>query len=279
VVIHERAYAKLNLILHVGRPRSDGLHPLCSLFASIELADKLYGGPTGFGEDSVECPGIEGKNLALSAIEAFRERTGGLPAGHVGVRIAKRIPVAAGLGGGSADAAAVLRIVNRLSGLPLDAPELRELGARVGADVPSQIEPGHTLVQGAGELVEPVALPPLVAVLVPSADGLRTADVYAELDRLGGGRERLDAAPLRRLAAGDPDRLGAALENDLEPAALSLRSELADTLARLRGSAGVLGAAVSGSGPTCFGLFPERTAAAAAAAAIPGAIVSALRAD
>ena len=276
VVIHERAYAKLNLILHVGRPRADGLHPLCSLFASIELADELQGGPASAGADSVECAGVEGKNLALGAIEAFRERTGGLPPGHVGVHIDKRIPVAAGLGGGSADAAAVLRIVNRMSGLPLGPEELRELGGRVGADVPSQIEPGHALVQGVGELVEPLALPPLAVVLVPSADGLRTGAVYAELDRLGGGRERLDAGPLRELAAGGPDRLGAALENDLEAAALSLRPDLGDMLARLR-AAGALGAAVSGSGPTCFGLFDDRRAAEAAARGIPGAILSALR--
>jgi 4-diphosphocytidyl-2-C-methyl-D-erythritol kinase len=275
-VIHERAYAKLNLILHVGRPRADGLHPLCSLFASIELADQLRGGPAVAGGDSVECAGVEGKNLALSAIEAFRERTGGLPREHVAVRIDKRIPVAAGLAGGSADAAAVLRLVNRMSGLPLTPDELRELGARVGADVPSQIEPGHALVQGVGELVEPLALPTLPVVLVPSAEGLGTGAVYGELDRLGGGRERLDAGPLRALAAGGADRLGAALENDLEPAALSLRPDLAYTLARLR-AAGALGAAVSGSGPTCFGLFDDRRAAEAAAAGIPGAIVSALR--
>ena len=277
MLIDERAYAKLNLVLHVGRPRADGLHPLCSLFASIDLADEVRGGPAAVdGKDSVECAGIEGKNLALAAIEAFREHTGGLPGEQVGVRIAKRIPVAAGLGGGSADAAAVLRIVNRMSGFPLDADGLRELGARVGADVPSQIEPAHALVQGVGELVEPVVLPPLTAVLVPSAAGLRTGEVYAELDRLGGGRERLDAESLRELAAGSPDRLGAALENDLEPAALSLRPDLGGALSRLRGS-GALGAAVSGSGPTCFGLFSDRAEAEASAAGIPGAMVSELR--
>lgn len=274
--IHEHAFAKLNLVLHVGRPRGDGLHPLCSLFASIDLADEVHGGPAGSGEDGVACAGVEGKNLALAAIETFREHTDGLPAERVAVRIAKRIPVAAGLGGGSADAAAVLRIVNRMSGFPLDQDSLRELGARVGADVPSQIEPAHALVRGVGELVEPVALPPLVAVLVPSAQGLRTGAVYAELDQLGGGRERLDAAPLRELAAAGPDRLGAALENDLEPAALSLRPDLGETLSLLRGS-GALGAAVSGSGPTCFGLFRDRDEAEAAAASIPDAIVSALR--
>jgi 4-diphosphocytidyl-2-C-methyl-D-erythritol kinase len=275
VVVHERAYAKLNLILHVGRPRSDGLHPLCSLFASIDLADELQGGPGDAAIDSVECPGIEGDNLALRAIAAFRAHTG-LPELPLRVRIEKRVPVAAGLGGGSADAAAALRIANRMSGLPLDAAALRELAAEVGADVPSQVDPGHALVQGVGERIEPLALPPLVAVLVPSAQGLRTGEVYAELDRLGGGRERLDPDPLRELAAGAPDRLGAALENDLEAAALSLRPELAETLAQLRAT-GALGAAVSGSGPTCFGLFAGRREAEVAAAGIAGAIVSALR--
>ncbi len=278
MVVRERAYAKLNLVLQVGRPRADGMHPLCSLFASIELADELEGAPGELEEDSVECAGVAGENLALGAIAAFRERSGGLPDGPVRLRIDKHIPVAAGLGGGSADAAAALRIVNRMSGLPLDTAALRELAAELGADVPSQVEPGHALVQGVGELVEPLSLPALVAVLVPSAEGLRTAEVYAQLDRLGGGRERLDPESLRGLAAGDPDRLGAGVENDLERAALALRPELAATLAQLR-SAGALGAAVSGSGPTCFGLFAERSAAEAAASGIPGAIVSALRAN
>jgi 4-diphosphocytidyl-2-C-methyl-D-erythritol kinase len=275
VDLHQRAHAKLNLVLHVGAPRDDGLHPLCSLFASLDLADEVDGSLTGNARDTVACPGVAGPNLALEAIDVFRRRTG-LPAGGVDVRIDKRIPVAAGLGGGSADAAAVLRMLNRMSDLPLGPEDLRELGARLGADVPSQIEGGHALVQGVGERVERVELPPLAAVLFPSVTGLRTSDVYAELDRLGGWRERLDPEPLRRLAAGDPAALATALENDLEPAALSLRPELGETLERLRAS-GALGAAVSGSGPTCFGLFESRPAAEAAAAAIPGALVSELR--
>ena len=273
---HERAYAKLNVILQVGPPReADGLHPLCSLFASIDLADEIDGNLTAAGYDSVECPGVLGRNLALDAIDLFRKRIGS-PGGFVAVRIVKRIPVAAGLGGGSADAAAMLRMLNRVNGSPLDSDELGDLAARLGADVPSQVEPGHALVQGVGEGVEQVELPPLTAVLVPSDTGLRTSDVYAELDRLGGWRERLEPEPLRRLASADPVRLAAAVENDLEPAALSLRPELEDTLARLR-TAGALGAAVSGSGPTCFGLFEIRAAAEAAAASIPGAIVSGFR--
>ena len=273
---HERAYAKLNLILQVGPPRdADALHPLCSLFASIDLADEIEGSGTAAGYDSVECPGVPGRNLALDAIEAFRDRVG-VQGGFVAVRIDKRIPVAAGLGGGSADAAAVLRMLNRMNSSPLDSGELRDLGARLGADVPSQVEPGHALVQGVGERVERVELPALTAVLVPSDTGLRTADVYAELDRLGGWRERLHPEQLRRAAGADPARLAAALENDLEQAALSLRPELQRTLARLH-STDALGAAVSGSGPTCFGLFETRAAARAAAASIPGAIVSGFR--
>ena len=265
----ERAFAKLNLVLQVGRPRPDGLHPLCSIFASIDLADDVEVEPAAI--DSVDCPGVDGPNLAGAAVVAFRERVPALP--PLRVRIQKRIPVAAGLGGGSADAAAVLRAANRIAGGPLDAGALRELAARLGSDVPSQLDPQHALVQGVGEVVEPFELPPLVAVLVPRREGLSTAAVYAELDRLGGGRERLEPERLRELTE---LTLAGALENDLQPAALSLRPELAATLDSLR-AAGAIAALVSGSGPTCFGLFRDRAAAAEAAATIDGAIVSELR--
>jgi 4-diphosphocytidyl-2-C-methyl-D-erythritol kinase len=274
-MLHERAYAKLNLILHVGRSREDGMHPLCSLFASLELADDVHGGPTDRGADSVECAGVEGPNLALTALEAFRARVGGaLP--PVGVRIEKRIPVAGGLGGGSADAAAMLRLANRVAGEPLDSAALHELAAGLGSDVPSQLDPRHALVQGTGELVEPIDLPSLAAVLVPAGEGLHTRSVYDRLDRMGGGRGHLDPDRLRRLAGADPAELAGALENDLQDAALALRPELDDTLARLR-STGALGVAVSGSGPTCFGLFEDRAAAERAAISLPEALVTELR--
>jgi 4-diphosphocytidyl-2-C-methyl-D-erythritol kinase len=264
--VHERAYAKLNLVLHVGRPRPDGLHPICSIFASVDLADDVYAEPAA--ADTVDCPGVEGPNLAAAALAALREHVPSLP--PLGVRIEKRIPVAAGLGGGSADAAAVLRAANRLAGDPLDLPALRHIAATLGSDVPSQVEPRHALVGGVGEIVEPVELPPLVAVLVPQPSGLATAAVYAELDRMHGWREALDADRVRALAA------SASLENDLQPAALSLRPELAGVLDELR-AAGALGALVSGSGPTCFGLFADRAAAGAAAARMPGALLAPLR--
>lgn len=272
--IRQSAPAKVNLLLHVTPPRADGLHPICSLFASIELADEVTVEPAE--RDAVECPGVTGLNLAERAIAAFRAAAGGCPPG-VHVRIDKRIPVAAGLGGGSADAAAVLRALNELSGRPLDVAALRGLAAGLGADVPSQVEPGHALVTGAGERVEPLALPELALVLVPQAEGLSTAAVYAEADRIGATRRALDAHAVRALAARPLDRLAPELHNDLEAAALSLRPRLAETLTRLR-AAGALAALVTGSGPTTFGVFPSREAAERASRAIPGSLVSTLRA-
>jgi 4-diphosphocytidyl-2-C-methyl-D-erythritol kinase len=274
-VLDERAYAKLNLVLHVGRRRRDGMHPVCSLFASLDLADDVRGEALERGEDRVECPGVDGPNLAQSALAAFRARVGH-PLPPIHIRIEKRIPVAAGLGGGSADAAAVLRLANRLAGHPLDSAELSALAAGLGSDVPSQLDPRHAVVQGTGELVEPVRLPQLAALLVPAGEGLSTRAVYAQLDRMGGGRDRLDPAPLRLLAGAGLAELAGAVENDLQPAALGLRPELRGTLAKIR-TAGALGVAVSGSGPTCFGLFGDRAAAERAAAAVPRALVSELR--
>ena len=268
--VEELAFAKLNLILHIGRRRDDGLHPLSSVFASIELHDDVR---VEEGEvDAVDCAGIDGPNLAGAAVAAFRERVPELP--PLRVLIGKRIPVAAGLGGGSADAAAVLRAANRIAGGPLDAAALRELGAGLGSDVPSQIDPRHALVSGVGEVVEPVELPEFGALLVPQHPGLSTADVYAEFDRIGGGRRAVDLAALRSLTR--EMTLLPVLGNDLQPAALALRPELSGVLASLRG-AGALGALVSGSGPTCFALFENRAAAEAAAARFDGALVTSLR--
>jgi 4-diphosphocytidyl-2-C-methyl-D-erythritol kinase len=274
-VLRELAYAKLNLVLHVGRPCEDGMHPICSLMASIDLADELTATPRESGADSVHCPGVAGDNLAARALAEFRSRAGGeLP--PLELRIDKRIPVAAGLGGGSADAAAALRIANELAGAPLSAAELLRLAADLGSDVPSQLDPGHALVQGIGERVDPLELPALSAVLLPDPDGLSTAAVYGELDRIGGTREQLDPEPLRSMAASAPADLAAGLANDLQAAALSLRPSLAAKLDSLR-SVGALGAVVSGSGPTCFGLFDDPAAANEAAASIPGALMTRLR--
>lgn len=272
--VEELAYAKLNLVLHVGPPLPNGLHAICSIFASLDLADDVHVRAGDAPADTVECEGVDGPNLAAAALAAFRAEVPSLP--PLDVRIHKRIPVAAGLGGGSADAAAVLRAANRLAGDPLDTAALRAIAATLGSDVPSQVEPGHALVAGAGEVVEPIGLPPLAVVLVPQADGLATGDVYAQLDRMEGWREQLDLEAVRAAVDTDPSGWETAFENDLQPAAFAMRPNLAVVIAGLRAT-GALVARVSGSGPTCFGLFADRSAAEATAEAMPGALVTSLR--
>ena len=271
-MIAERAPAKVNLVLHVGPRREDGLHELASLFAAIDLADEVAVERATGGDDRVTCSGVPGENICDRALRSFRART---ELGPLDVRIEKRIPVAAGLGGGSADAAAVLRAANRLSGDPLDEQALMDVAAEVGADVPSQIEPRHALVSGAGERVEPVELPGMALVLLPQDEGLSTADVYAEADRMGAIRPNVDPERLRAVTRGSLSVLAAAIENDLEPAALALRPELRERLASLR-ETGALAAAVTGSGPTVFGVFDAREHAREAARDLPGAIVAGL---
>jgi 4-diphosphocytidyl-2-C-methyl-D-erythritol kinase len=146
----------------------------------------------------------------------------------------------------------------------------------VGADVPSQVEPRHALVTGAGEQVEPVELPDMTLVLVPAPEGLSTAAVYAEADRIQSTRPALDPDRLRALAAAPLAELARQLENDLEAAALSLRPELVAVLAALH-EAGALAARITGSGPTAFGVFESRVQAEAAARLLSDALVTPLR--
>jgi 4-diphosphocytidyl-2-C-methyl-D-erythritol kinase len=293
-MIRETAPAKVNLILHVGPRRADGLHDLCSLFASLDLADRVTveviaaapDRPVAAGPDrraagapppdEILCPGVTGPNLAAAGLSAFRAAAPHAQLPPLRVTIEKRIPVAAGLGGGSADAAAVLRAANRIAGDPFTRAELRAVGFGTGADVPSQVEPQHALVTGAGEGVERIDLPDMALLLVPAATGLSTADVYAAADRLPSTRPRLDPDRLRRLASAPLATLARAMENDLEAAALSLRPDLARTLATLE-EAGALAARISGSGPTAFGVYATPAEAEAAAELFPDAIVTRLR--
>jgi len=272
-MIEERAHAKVNLVLRVGPPRPDGYHPLCSLFASLELADRVLVEPAK--RDEVVCVGVDGANLADTALAAFRSAVPAAELPPLRIEIEKRIPVAAGLAGGSADAAAVLRAANAIAGSPLSVEALRRLAADIGADVPSQVLTTHSLVSGIGEVVEPLDLPAMTLVLVPQDEGLSTAAVYEELDRIGRFAGDLDREPLRAVAARPLEGLVAGLANDLQPVALSLRPELADTLDALT-DAGALAAQVTGSGPTTFGVFSDRAVAESAAGQLPGAIVTGL---
>ncbi|MGD0452323.1 MAG: 4-(cytidine 5'-diphospho)-2-C-methyl-D-erythritol kinase [Solirubrobacteraceae bacterium] len=260
------APAKINLGLFLGPVRvSDGRHELVSVMQSISLADEvtLEAAPAGSDRDEVICPGVSvaaGENLAGAALRAFRASTG-WRAPPLRLSIVKRIPVAAGLGGGSADAAAALRLARHASGLG-DEQLLRTIGAQLGADVPAQIAPGRWLATGAGEQLQELApLRSRFGVLVlPLAAELSTAAVYAEADRLALARTRRELEERRRelhaaLEHGAP--LPAATEllhNDLQRAAASLCPQIARALTQAR-EAGAELALVSGSGPTVLGLF------------------------
>jgi 4-diphosphocytidyl-2-C-methyl-D-erythritol kinase len=260
------APAKINLGLFVGPVRaSDGRHELVSVMQSISLVDELTlePAPPGAVTDEVVCPGVPGAaedNLALAALRAFRASTG-WRAPPLRLSIVKHIPVAAGLGGGSADAAAALRLARHASGLG-DERLLRSLGAQLGADVPAQIAPGRWLASGAGERLQELApARSRFGVLVaPQAVALSTAAVYAEADRLALTRPRRELEERRlelRAALAHGASLPAATEllhNDLQRAAVSLCPEIADALRQVR-DAGAELALVSGSGPTVLGLF------------------------
>jgi len=272
-VLRARAPAKLNLCLLLGPPRPDGLHELVSLVESLSLADELELSPLDAAaeRDEVVCPGVEGPNLAAAALAAFRQATGwdGPPSR---LTVAKQIPVAAGLGGGSTDAAAALRLAVAAAD-HVGAGVLEKIAPQLGADVPAQLVPGTHVVAGAGEEVLPAdPLPRHGVLLLPSPERLSTRAVYAEADRLELPRSARDLAA-HRAALEIALRRGGFVDahllvNDLEPAARSLCPSIGGALSDAR-AAGADRALVCGSGPTVAGLFPgpagpEQAAAAAA---------------
>jgi len=260
------APAKLNLGLFLGGVRqSDRRHELVTVFQSLSLADVLIA--TEGDADEVICPGVVGGNLAADALAALRAR--GWDGPPLRIEIEKRIPVAGGMAGGSADAAAALRLA--LAFLPGRAEEVEAIAAGLGADVPSQLMPGVSIGTGAGEIVEQFpALPEHAYVVVPMPFELSTADAFREADRLGLARSSNQLAKLHgflqvALSAGGqlPAEL---LVNDLEPAALSLHPEIGAALEAVWGT-GAEHAFISGSGPTVCGLWWGAGAADRAAAA------------
>ncbi|PZS10856.1 MAG: 4-(cytidine 5'-diphospho)-2-C-methyl-D-erythritol kinase [Solirubrobacterales bacterium] len=273
------APGKVNLCLFLGGRRADGRHELVTLLQSVSLADELelVTLPEG-GVDEVRCPGVEGPNLVSRALAGLRARGWDPPAVRITIR--KRIPVAGGMGGGSADAAAALRLCRVLDGLGDDL--VYELARELGADVPSQLAPGLVLGTGAGDVLEPVQeLAQFALLILPQPFELSAAEVYREADRLGLGRDGAEMGTLgaELRAALRPGRAPAPalLVNDLQPAALSLCPSIGGALAAAR-AAGAEHALVSGSGPTVAGLYwgadaPDRAGAAALALAerFPGA--------
>jgi 4-diphosphocytidyl-2-C-methyl-D-erythritol kinase len=275
--LHALAPAKINLGLFLGPTRADGRHELMTVMQSISLADELtlQAAPDpNAGGDVVVCPGVSGpppENLAATALAAFRAATGwDVP--PLQLHIVKRTPVAAGLGGGSGDAAATLRLAAAASGLG-DPELLAELARTLGADVPAQVQPGRWLARGAGEQVRalPDPIVPLGVLVLPLANALSTADVYAQADRMGLVRDRSELEDAHRaladaLADGSPLPPVELLRNDLEDAARALCPEIDAALLDARsGDADV--ALVSGSGPTVLGLFAGSRGPARARAA------------
>ncbi|MDQ7794407.1 MAG: 4-(cytidine 5'-diphospho)-2-C-methyl-D-erythritol kinase [bacterium] len=268
------APAKLNLTLDVLGVRPDGYHELESIFASITLYDRLAvrsqgpAGRLGLITRGLTVPGGL-DNICLRAASRLARGRPGLPG--VDLVLTKRIPVASGLGGGSADAAATLVALDAHWDLGIDPDELRGIGAEVGADVPFCLKGGLALVGGKGELVQPLPRPPrpLWLVLVRPPGAKSTGLVYRSYDRL---REEAlpvhrpaTAAAMRALAAGDWESLAGALGNVLEPALGDPRTALARALLE---QAGALGAAMTGSGPTVFGIARSRDHARAVAARV-----------
>ena len=252
------APGKVNLCLFVGPLRDDGRHELVSVMQSLSLADRVVmrAAPAG-DRDEVVCEGVEGPNLALDALAVFRAATG-WDAPPQRIEIDKRVQVAAGMGGGSADAAAVLRLCAELAGVT-DRALLDAIAFGLGADVPSQLAPGRALVTGAGEHVEPIVdSPPLGALVLPSRSHLSTGAVYAEADRLGLARSRGDfeerLTEVRAALTAGASLPRELVVNDLQAAAVSLEPSIDEALEAARGTDADV-ALVTGSGPTVVGLF------------------------
>ena len=265
-----RAYAKINLTLDILRRREDGYHEVRMLMQRVSLCDDIT--LSRQSGDIALCSNVaylprDSRNLAVRAAERFFEAVG-LQGEGVQIDLIKRIPVAAGLAGGSADAAAVLTGLNALYDAPLSNERLMELGAALGADVPFCIAGGTMLAEGIGErLTRLPALPHANVVLCKPPVSLSTAYVYSKIrcDRI---RRRPDTAgALDALHAGDLAGVCRRMYNVMEDVAVHEYRAIADIKNAIL-SAGADGAVMSGSGPTVVGLFSERNAAEACAEAL-----------
>ena len=276
-VLSDQAPAKVNLTLRILGRRDDGYHELESLVVFARLGDRLTlspGSAVGLDIDgpTAAAAGDVADNLVLRAAHALAERVDGLRLGRFA--LTKHLPVAAGLGGGSADAAAALRLLARLNALAHSDPRLGEAARQTGADVPVCLESHARLMRGIGEILSaPLGLPALPAVLVNPGVAVPTKDVFAKLGlRPGETCGAADAIDAQRLT--DRDALMIYLRqhpNDLERPAMTLQPVIAQVLAALAEQQGCGLARMSGSGATCFGLFGSDREAAAAAQAIASA--------
>jgi 4-diphosphocytidyl-2-C-methyl-D-erythritol kinase len=272
-ILVDRAPAKINLTLRVLGVRADRYHELDSLVTFADVADRLSFKPGGGVELKVGGPnakvcGPDDDNLILKAARALAERVEGLTLGRFA--LVKRLPVAAGIGGGSSDAAAALRLLARVQDLALDDPRLLSAARATGADVPVCLDPRTRVMRGIGEVLSaPLDLPALDAVLVNPGVPVATRDIFAALGRARG----YDASrPVTAAVAGDEvpaiptEREAlyaylAATPNDLEPPAVALCPVIGTVLEALRALPDVRLVRMTGSGATCFALFDSAGAA------------------
>ena len=269
----ENAPAKVNLTLRVLGRRSDGYHEIESLVAFAEFGDTLSYSPGGELALTVRGPnaakaGENADNLVLKAAQALAARVAGLGLGAF--QLDKRLPVAAGLGGGSADAAAALRLLARANNLPVDDGRLHDAARVIGADVPVCLDPRPRLMRGIGEILSgPLKLPALPAVLANPGAVLPTKSVFAAWKRAASEPLALDVTAVAKIANREEYlQLLATQANDLESAAIAVEPAVAEVLAALRVLAGCRLARMSGSGATCFALFSSAAAAIEAAKAL-----------
>ncbi|MEE1619966.1 4-(cytidine 5'-diphospho)-2-C-methyl-D-erythritol kinase [Zafaria sp. Z1313] len=263
--ITARAPGKINVHFRVGPPREDGYHDVASLYLAISLFEDVvataridgeHSLSLGAGSTAVTDPEdfpLGPSNLALRAARALADATG--HAGGVHLEVVKRVPIAGGMGGGSADAAAALVACNALWGTGLTREELGRIGAGLGADVPFALSGGAAVGLGIGDELSPLLLRSRTDwVILPASYGLSTPAVYARLDELRAGRDvetprEVDPGVVQALVAGDHALLQGLVFNDLTPAAMDLAPELAAVL-EMGDAAGALASLVSGSGPT-----------------------------
>ena len=267
-ILRDRAYAKINLYLRVGARREDGYHELTTVFQQVSLCDELSltlhrGGGISLRANLPWLP-RDGKNLAVRAAELFFERSGVENRGLY-LNLRKNIPVGAGMAGGSTDAAAVLRLLNRAYGAPLSAQALAETALALGADVPFCLSGGAALAGGVGERLRPVPpLPPCHIVVSKPPLSVSTRAAFGLFDEYppqeAPGAEDMLAA----LAGGELRAVADALWNSLEGPVAASRPVIAEIRAALLG-AGALGARMTGSGSAVFGLYDDAAAAKKAA--------------
>ncbi|HEY7875554.1 MAG TPA: 4-(cytidine 5'-diphospho)-2-C-methyl-D-erythritol kinase, partial [Actinomycetota bacterium] len=268
-----RTNAKVNLFLRVLGKRVDGYHEVETILQVIRLTDDIEVELTDTGRVEIAMEWVDGGTGALpteeeNLIRRAADRLTEAGAAHDGIRVTvdKRIPIGAGLGGGSGNAAGALVVLSELWGLELERDRLREMAAEVGSDVPYCIEGGTALATARGENLTPLPSPETMwFVLGITDEPMMTRDVYEAWDDLPAADEVSSAVMTMALGAGDVEEVASLLHNDLEPAVFMLKPEL-EKKKELITDAGALGACLSGSGPTLYGLARDEDHARAIAA-------------